>query len=165
MGTCITHAIPGVAVGQVIAGLPGIEGKFQHLHAGIARVLLELPDLPGEVPQVLGNELHPRQPLPQGTDEIPAGARQPVAAPGCVILCRNCPVALKAPEMVQAHHIVHPARRPQAAQPPGIAGRAQLLPVVQRVPPQLPVGGKRIRRHPCHQPGLPVLIQLEQLAV
>ena len=98
-------------------------------------------------------------------DEVPVGALFPVA-----VRCRFVPggdavVALKAPEMVDAHHVVNGGGVLHALLPPCKAGGLVNGPVVQRVAPQLSVCRKGVRRASGHLRQVHGAVGLEQLRV
>ena len=86
MGAGIGHAVHRVVVGQIVAGtagVAGVKGKFQHLHAGEAAVPHQLTDRLAHITKVLCNDLPLAQCLLHGTEQLDAGAFLPVA------LCRS----------------------------------------------------------------------------
>ena len=163
MGTGIDHAVLVVIVRQIIALLPGIKGKLQHLHAGIPGGLQHLLDVRGQEAQILGDEVHFPQLLLHRAEEINARALAPLPVFGGLIPIGNGIIAGKAPEVVDAGHIKELHIVAQPAHPPGILIFLHVLPAVQGVPPQLAVGGKGVRRAARHINGAAVLVQLELL--
>ena len=56
MRAAVADAVADIAVGEVVARLAGVEGEFQHLHAGPAGVLLQPDDVVRQEAEVLRNE-------------------------------------------------------------------------------------------------------------
>ena len=154
-------------MGQVVAavGVPAVKGEFQHLHAGETAVFQQLPHGIGEEAQVLGDDglgadgplhrpeqLHPRAFLPHAT----AGVRVSVG---------DGVIGVKAPEMVDAQPVIHPAQKADPPGPPGVVILRHPVPVEQGVPPQLARLGKAVGWAARHFPGHMGFIQLEQLRV
>ena len=48
VGSGVNHAVAGIGVGQIVAGLSGIESKLQHLHARITGIHQKLSHRIGE---------------------------------------------------------------------------------------------------------------------
>ena len=65
--------------------------------------------------------------------------------------------------MVDAHHIVELEAVCDPFDPPLVSGLFMIVPVIERVAPELSGCGKCIRRAACHSSGLIVLIELEHL--
>ena len=164
----VGHAVFGIVVGQVVAGgagVPGVEGKLQHLHVGEAGVLHQLAYGVGHVAQVFGNDLVPAQALLQGVEQIHAGAFLPPAVHGGLLAIGDGVVFVKAAEVVDAGHIVELVAIPQAGDPPLEAGLLVVFPAVEGIAPELAGGGKAIRRAARHGDGGVALVQLEELGV
>ena len=165
MGAGVAHGIHRVQVGQVVAFLPGIEGKFQHLHARIAGILQQLPDAGGHKAQILGDKIQLRQRLLHRPYEVNPRPLDPGAVSGGFVPGGHCPVAFKAPEVVKAHHVIHMGGGGQPLNPPAVARFRHGLPVVNGVAPELAVGGEAVRRAARHHLWVPGLVQLEEAAV
>ena len=90
------------------------------------------------------------------------GTFDPLAVPGGLVSGRNSPVAFKAPEMVEANHIIHLGSGGQTAHPPAVAGVGHLFPVINGIAPELTVFRKGIGRTACHHFGTAVFVQQEQ---
>ena len=168
MGASIGHAVHRVIMGQVIAGtagVTGVEGKFQHLHAGEAAVPHQLPDGLAHIAQILGNDLPLAQCLLHRTEQLDARAFFPVAGCRRFTAVGNGKILVETAEVVDANHIVPFKAIPQAGDPPLIARFPVLFPAVEWIAPELAGGRKTIRRNTCHSGGNVVLIQLEHLRV
>ncbi len=150
---------------QVAAVLPRGEGKVQHLHARVAAALLQGLHRGGQVAQVLGNDGRAGHGVVNGLDKVVPWPLDPFAAPGGLVPIGNGPVALKAPEMVDAQHVEHGELGLHAADPPGEAVLGHFVPAVDGVAPELAVGGEGVRRAPGHLNGHIVLVQLELAGV
>ena len=165
MGAGVAHRVHGIQVRQIVALLPGVKGKFQHLHAGIAGVLLQFPHLRGDVTQIFGDEIQSRQSFPDGVDEGHSRPGAPVAILCGFVLGRDGPVAFQPPEMVNPHHIIHGGGSGQPPNPPAVAGFFVDGPVVQGIAPQLPVGGEGVRGTAGNRSGTKAAVQLEQMGI
>ena len=122
-------------MGQIAAGLAGIEGKFQHLHTGQAGIRQQLPHLRREKAQILSNELHLGEPVEQYLHQIHARALDPMTVFGGRIAVRNGPITLKTPEMVDAQHIIQLGGPVYPANPPAVAVRLHGLPAIEGIAP------------------------------
>ena len=146
-------------VGVVRSG----KGEFQHLHTRQAGGIPQVVDRVGQQPQVLGDVGDIGEPAGQNAQQVHPRALLPLAHLGGVGLRRDGPVALQAPEVVDADGVkqlggaLHPANPPTEAVP--LHGG----PVVQRVAPQLAVLGEVVRRHARHLGGLPLPVQQKLL--
>ena len=165
VGAGVHHAVAGVGVGQVVARLPAVEGELHDLHARVTALGQHRLHLRGQVAQILGDDIATAQRLLHGVDKVPVGAFFPVTARSRGASGRDGIVALKAPEVVDAHHIIDGGGVLHALLPPvkasGLVGR----PVVQRVAPQLAVCRKGIRRTAGYMGQVHLSIGLEQLRV
>src|SRR6185312_9164366 len=81
-----------------------------------------------------------------GAEELGAGPSAPAAPPGGPVPRRNRPVGNEAAKVVDAREIDELARAAEALDPPAVAGRAVHRPVVQGIPPVLPVRAQRVGR-------------------
>ena len=163
MGAGVGHAVAGVVVGQVDAVLAG-KGKLQHLHAGETAVGQQLADRVKHLAQILGHDGQLAQGVVQGAEQVHAGAVLPAAVAGGAFPSRDSPVGVEAAEVVDAQDVVDEQGVADAADPPGVAGAAVVVPIIQGVAPQLAVGGKVVRRAACHAAGLAVGVGLKQFA-
>ena len=80
MGAGIGHAVHRVVVGQIVAGtagVAGVKGKFQHLHAGEAAVPHQLTDRLAHITKILRNDLPLAQCLLHGTEQLDQPHREP----------------------------------------------------------------------------------------
>ena len=103
MSTGIADAVFAVAMGQIAAGVPGVKGKFQHLHARQPGIGQQLRNLRRGKAQVLGNELNIVEPTGQHPHQRYAGAFDPVAVPRSGLAAGHRPIALKATKMVDTN--------------------------------------------------------------
>ena len=74
-------------------------------------------------------------------------------------------IFVKAPEVVNTHHVVELEAVPHPADPPCVVRGAVEIPVVQGIPPCLTILGKGVRRAARDGGGGIVRVQLEQLRV
>ena len=75
------------------------------------------------------------------------------------------PVGVEGPEVVDADGVVHAGAPLDALLPEGKDRRPVALPVVERIAPELAVGGEGVGGDPGHRSQAAVLIQLKQLRV
>ena len=92
-----------------------------------------------------------------------AGALHPVAVAGGLVAVGHRPIALKAPEMVDADHVVQLLRAAHPADPPAKAVPLHGVVAVQGISPELSVRGEIVRRDAGNLGGKALLIQLEHL--
>ena len=152
-------------MGQIVAGLPGVKGKFHYLHSRIAKFQLHLPDLVCNVAKIFCDEIQIRQSFSDCPKKIHSRPFQPGAVFRSVLSCRDGPVTLKSPEMVKPNHVIKPGGHLQAANPPTVPGVCHSLPVKQGISPKLSVCRKGIGRTACYQLGAAPFIQLKQRGV
>ena len=145
-------------MGEIVARFAGVEGEFQHLHAGPAGVLLQPDDVVRQEAEVLRNETQVREALLHGADEVVARPLDPLAAAGGLVAVGDGPVALQP----DADDVEQPRGCCDALLPPGVIRLAHTLPVIERVAPQLAVGREIVGRAACHAGWKPGLVQLEQ---
>ncbi len=164
VGPGVHHAVMFIAVGKVLA-VPalGVEGKLQHLHAGVARAAQQGAHRVGEEAQVLGNDLPSAQRPVHRFEEVQAGAGLPPPVSGGLVAVRDGVVLVKAPEVVDAQHVEQPELKTDAPQPPAVAILFHHLPVKQGIAPQLAIGRERVRRTARHLHRRQLLVQLELL--
>ena len=163
MGAGVDHTVLDMVVGQVLV-IPAAEGKLQHFHAGKGAVSQQLPHAGEQLAQVLGDDGQLAQRSLQGLKEVHAGAVFPLAGLGGGTVGRDGPVGIEAPEVVDAQQVVDAQGMAHPLDPPCISSLFMIRPVIQRVAPQLTVGGEIIRRAACHTGKTALGIQLEQLA-
>ena len=150
-------------VGQIIRVAVAIEGKLQDLHAGKARVLAHLDDLGGHEPQVLRNDGELAQLPCQLVEERRARTLAPRASRRRRRAKGHVPVGLEAPEVVDAHNVVHLKAHAHALDPPGVVILGHGVPVVDWVTPVLSCCGELIGRSARDARRTPVLTDLEEL--
>ena len=137
MCACVNDRILYVVVGQIVAGLTGIKGKLQHLHARISCAGQKLFGSRGDIAQVLRDDPYISEFLLDCAEEIKAGAFDDFAVLGCLVAVRNLVVFRKAVEVVDADHIVELIVALDALDPPVIVVLLELLPVVDGIAPEL----------------------------
>ena len=103
MSAGISDAVFAVAMGQIAAGVPGVKGKFQHLHARQPGIGQQLRNLRRGKAQALGNELNIVEPTGQHPHRGYAGAFDPVAVLRSGLATGHRPIALKATKMVDTN--------------------------------------------------------------
>ena len=142
-----------------------VNGELQHLHIGISAVPHQCADAIGHESQILGNDADVPQVTADGIEQLHAGSLLPMPASGGFCVRGDGEIFVKAPEMVNAHHVVELEAVPHPADPPGKVRAAVEIPVVQGISPDLTVLGECIRRTARNGGGGVVLVQLEQLRV
>ena len=168
VGTGVDHGIDGIVVGQIVigrAGVTGVEGKFQNLHAGETGIPDQLTDRICHIAQVFRNHFMPAQIPFHAAEQIDAGTLLPVAVFRGGIAVGNGVVLIKTPEVVDAGHIVHLVYIPQTAQPPLVSGLLVIVPAVQRIAPELAGSREAIRRTSRYSGRNVIFIQLEQFGM
>ena len=119
----------------------------------------------GEEAQVLGDD----GPIPQGLlEDVEKGDARPgtpTAPAGVFVPGGDGIVGVKAPEVVNAQHIVDGELEGHPAHPPLVAVFHHALPVEEGVAPQLSVLGEAVGGTPGHLGGAQVLVQLELLGI
>ena len=163
MGAGVADAVGGVGVGEVAAAVPGVEGKFQHLHPRPAGVVEELRHLRRGIAQILGDKFQLGEPAVEAIHQIHAGAGHPMPVFGGRVAVGHHPIRGETAEVVDADNVVQLARAVNAADPPAEAVAAHGVPIVQGVAPQLTVGGEVVRRYARHRLGHQLFVQLEEL--
>ena len=157
----IYHAVLVVAMGQIIRLLSGVEGEFQHLHAGIPAVLQKLHHGGGQEAQILSDDLLLPKSVVQRPEQIHAGPFLPMA-----VLRRLCPkryavIFVKTSEMIDTHHIIQLKAIVQSLAPPLIPSLSMIVPLIKGIAPKLPRLSKGIRRAASHRQRLKLVVKLE----
>ena len=168
VSTSIDHAVGIVVVGPVVVGrahVGRIDGKLQHLHVGAAAVPHQPSDTVSHQAQILGDDIYIAQLPADGVEQVHAGAFLPVPCFGAVGIGGNGEILVKATEVVNPNHVIELEAVPHPAAPPLEIGGTVVIPAVQRVTPDLTVGGKGIRRAARDGGRSIVFVQLEQLRV
>ena len=162
MGAGVDHAVGGVGVGQVVARLAAIKGELHDLHARVAAGGQHGFHLGGQVAQVFRDDAALPKRRVHGVDEGAVGAFFPVAARRRLVPGGDGVVALKATEVVDAHHIVDGRGVAHPALPPGKILGLVAGPVVERVAPELAVGSKGVGRAARHLRQVDFAVGLEE---
>ena len=155
-------------MGQIVicrAGVPGVEGKFQHLHTGKATVPDKLADRIRNITQILRNYFMPAEIPFHTAEQIDSGAFFPVTIHRGGFSIRNGIVFIETAEMVNTGYIVELIYIPQAAQPPLVAGLFMVVPAVQRIAPELACCRESVRRTSRYSGRNVIFVQLEQFGV
>ncbi len=84
---------------------------------------------------------------------------------GGPIAGRDLVVISERPEVIDPEEVVEFSGSPDPAYPPVVPSLPERGPVIDGVPPELPGPAEEIRRHPCHNSGAEVFIELEDLRV
>mmetsp|Transcript_22700 Transcript_22700/g.56261 ORF Transcript_22700/g.56261 Transcript_22700/m.56261 type:complete len:244 (+) Transcript_22700:476-1207(+) len=150
---------------QVWAASAAPPGKLQHHHTRRADGFAQLHNVLSDDPQVLSHNGGAADRLLDPLKEPQARTHHPRAALGRLGGCRDGPVRGEGTEVVDAHLVVQLQRAPQPASPPPIPLPLVCWPVVQRVPPQLPVLTEGVGWNPRHGRGLALAVQEEQILI
>ena len=161
----VADAICRVAVRQIVARLAGIKGELQHLHAGEARILAQGDDLRGHKAEILGDDVETGERRLDRIDKALAGALAPMAAARGRLAVGHGPIALQTAEMVDTDGIVELARGAETPDPPAVAVVSHTVPVIERVAPELTVGGEVIGRDARDLRRAALIVELEVLAL
>jgi len=98
-------------------------------------------------------------------EQLHARAFFPAAAGGIGIAVRYRIVFIKSPEMIHAYNVIHAEAVAQASDPPGISRFFMIVPVIQRIAPELSLRGKTVRRTSGYGCRPSVRIELEHFPV
>ena len=112
--------------------------------------------------KILGNQAQLREGLLERTDEVFAGAFDPMAVPCSRLAIGHCPVALQAAEVVDTDHVKQARGGADALLPPGVAVLTHPIPVIERISPELAVLREIIGRAAGHTGRRSGLVELEQ---
>ena len=165
MRTGVHYAIVGVFVGQIVVFFAAVKGKFEHLHARIAGLLHQLGHVGSQGAQVLRDDLKLAALLFHLAEELDARTLDPFAVDGVFSRIRNGVVARKRAEVVDTGDVIKLGRSLDALKPPLVVGLLEIIPVVERIAPELTGSREIIRRTACHRDGIAVVIELEDLGI
>ena len=145
----------------------GIPRKLQHLHAGEPGLLHKFTYFIGNDTQILRDNRQLLRPkvLIQRTEQRHARALDPLAVLSRLITIRYRIISFKSPEMIHPERVVQVEAVADPVNPPLEACYSMLLPVIQRISPQLPCRAECIWRHACNAGRISILIILKQLPV
>ena len=150
---------------QVIAVLRTVKGKLENLHARETGVAQKLPDAVGQISQIFCQDVQVPEFLFQRFKESDARSFFPVPVLGIFIAVRNGIIFIKSPEMIHSQDAEQFEAVRNAADPPVVVTLPQILPVIKRVPPQLAVCRKSVRRASGDCRRIPLGIKLEKLRI
>ena len=149
---------------RVLCDVAG-ETEGQDLHPREPEVGHHLVDIGGDVAEVFGDDREARPAPHKQGEEIPAGGIDPAPVLCGLIPGRHLPVLHEPPEMVEAQ----PVDEGEGAFDPALPPREPLLPVrvpvVDRVPPELPGSAERIRGHARDGGRFLLLVEFEETRV
>ncbi len=165
VGAGVDYTVAGVGVGQIVARLAAVEGELHDLHARVAACGQHGLGLGGQIAQILGDDAALAQSLVHGVDEGAVRAFLPVTARSGLVPGGDGVVALEAPEMVDADDVVDGSSVFDALLPPAEVFGLMAGPVVERVAPELTVGGKGVGRTSGNAGQVDGAVGLEQLRV
>src|SRR5208283_5333119 len=94
-------------------------------------------------------------------EKLRTRTRHPMPSLGCRCIGRDMPGRRESTEMIQADHIHVREQGAQTVNAPTIAGPAKGFPVINRIPPALPVRTEIVGRHACDETRPALLIKQE----
>ena len=154
-----------IAVRQIKILIVGVIGKFQHLHGREAALLHHLNDALCHETQVLGYDGQGlTELLCDCLEERDTGTRFPTSFLGRLTR-RNRKVLVEAAEVIHANTVVNREAVLHAPRPPGIAASLVIVPVIERISPELSVRREIIRRTTRHRFRLAFFIELKELGM
>ena len=127
----------GVVLGQIGALGIIVKGKLQYFHARIAGILQQLPHFRCHKAQIFRNDRQVAQCFLDSLEQSHARALTPLAHLGSFFAVGDRIKAFEAAEVVDTHGVVQCGRTFQPLDPPCKTGFLMILPVIQRVAPQL----------------------------
>ena len=163
MCTRIADRIGRPGARTIIPALARIEAELEQLHARVARVLDELPHRVGHIAEVLCDDPLLAKRLLQRVEELNAGALLPVAIRRIARTRRDGVVLIEAAEMIDPHHIEEIEAAAHPRDPPAVARLFMIIPVIDRIAPELTGRREAVRRAARDLLRLALLIELEQL--
>ena len=163
MCTRIADCIGRPGARTVVPALARIEAELKQLHARVAGVLDELPHRVGHITEVFRDDPLLSERRLQRVEEVNAGALFPVTARRIARARRDGVVLVEATEMVDPHHIEEIETAAHPRDPPAVARLLMVVPVIDRIAPELAGRRKAVRRTTRDLLRLPLLVELEQL--
>lgn len=127
----------GVVLGQIGALGIIVKGKLQYFHARIAGILQQLPHFRCHKAQIFRNDRQVAQCFLDSLEQSHARALTPLAHLGSFFAVGDRIKAFEAAEVVDTHGVVQCGCTFQPLDPPCKTGFLMILPVIQRIAPQL----------------------------
>ena len=168
VGAGVGDAVGGVVVGEIVVGgaeIALIKGELEHLHVREAGVADEIAHGLGHEAQIFRDDGALAEVMAHALKEGKARTLLPMAGERGGAAEGNGEILVEAAEMIDAHDVVELKGLPQAGDPPGEIGGLVIIPAVDRVAPDLTVGGEVIGRAAGNFGELAVAVHLEQLRV
>ena len=165
VGACVDNRVLHVIVRQIVAGLAGVKGKLEHLHARIAGFCQKRFCRGGDVAEVLCDDRDITEFFLYSIEEIAAGSLDNFAVLGGLVAVGNLIVLCKSVEVVESDHIIELKVAGKALDPPVIAVLFEFFPVIDGVAPELTGRGEGIRRASRHDGGNEILVETEDIRV
>ena len=142
-----------------------VEGKFEHLHGGIAAALDQAAHAVVDGAEVLRDEVEPAQRALRRGEQFHPGALPPPAADRRFTARGDLVIAVEPAEMVDAHRIVQRKGAANTVDPPGKPLFLVHFPIVHGVAPELPRRRKIVGRDARHLAAGQVFVELEEMRV
>ena len=162
MRSGIDHAVLRVIVRQIIAVFSRIKRELQHLHAREAGLFHQPDNRRREESQIFRDDGLVSKLFPHLCKKLEAGALSPLSMLCCRIAVRNCVILVKTAEMIDPDNIVQAEAPFESLQPPGKSGLFVVVPLINRISPELSCRGKSVRRAARNNGRISVFIQLEK---
>ena len=167
MRTRVADAIRvGVEMRHVVFVVQIAEAELKHFHAREAQAVAQVLYLRRDDAKILGEDWKiAAERFFDGMEEILARTFDPFAIDGSFFSSRNGPVCLKAAEMVDPQVIGQSQLTADTVDPPFVTGCFVVIPVIERVAPQLSGSTEIIWRYSGYAGRVALRIELEQLLV
>ena len=133
------------------------------LHPRKAAVIAQPLDIIRDDAEILNDNVERSEFALNRIEEMYTGSLDPAPVDRSLRLAVHRPVGLKGTEMVNADNIDLLAQLLKAPFPPCVVFCCHRVPVVLRIPPQLPICCKVVGRNACHGTRRSVLIQVKEL--
>ena len=124
-------------MGKIIRRLPCVKRKLEDFHSRETAVLEKLKHTRSKEAQILRNDLRPPQLFLYRAEKIHAGSRQPLSVYCSGLAVRDRVILVKSPEVIDPYHIIELQAVLNPADPPLIPCLFMILPIIQRISPEL----------------------------
>ena len=152
-----------VVLREVLAVAGRVERELEHLHSRVRRLSEQLAHRRSDDTEILRDNAAVSGLLLYHAEQVVLRTFAPLAAVGGLASERYRIVAVEADEVVDAHDVVYLLCKAYSADPPAVIVLLHSVPVVDRIAPELAVGGKSVRREACCHSRDSVAVKLEQL--
>src|SRR6185503_10271710 len=139
--------------------------KLQNPHTGKTEAISKRFNVRRNHAQVFRDYRHLAQRFPYSSEQFFAGRRHPTPTFRSLIAARYFPTRSKTAEVIDARDVECLERGADAINPPFETIGPHLLPVVERIPPELAGGAEIIGRHSRYHDRSPIFVQLKLIRV